>query len=147
MKIERILQAASVVALLLAIGHSIGGPWTPDVSGAGLGAVEAMKAHPFDAMGAERTYFDFYIGFGWMLAAFIFGQAALLWITADLATREAGTAFRAVLLLGMQWMAITFLGFRFLFPVPGVLSAMILLLIVWAGVAMWMGRVSAPIRL
>jgi hypothetical protein len=33
--------------------------------------VDAMRAYRFDVMGLERSYYDFYVGFGWLLGAYL----------------------------------------------------------------------------
>jgi hypothetical protein len=72
------LRAASVLSLLLAAGHSVGGlkSWSPigesDV-------LRAMRSFRMDAQGVQRSYLDFYLGFGWSLSIYLVLQAVLLW--------------------------------------------------------------------
>ncbi len=56
------LRAASLLTLLHAVLHTIGGVFgKPDLP-AEQTAVAAMKANQFPLMGATRSYWDFYIG-------------------------------------------------------------------------------------
>ena len=88
MKPSTVLRITSLVTLIFAAGHSLGGmeSWSP------MGETEvlkAMKSFRFDAEGMTRTYFDFYLGFGLILSVCLFLQAVLLWQLAALAKTEA----------------------------------------------------------
>jgi hypothetical protein len=144
MNTKRILQAAALVSIVLAIGHSLGSPWTPDESVSGQGVVGAMQGHSFDAMGFQRSYFDFYIGFGWMLGACLFCQAGLLWLIADWTAVIPRFALQVILVLSVQWLTLALLTFWFLFLLPGVLASLIFLLLTWAIVSL--RRVEEPER-
>ncbi|MGA2552715.1 MAG: hypothetical protein ABSF50_21440 [Burkholderiaceae bacterium] len=146
MTTKQILRAAALVTLLLAAGHSMGGPWTPDTSVPGQGIVEGMKMHTFDAMGAERTYYSFYVGFGWLIAAYLFGQTALFWLLGDWAVEAPRSAFRVIVVLCLQWLVVALLSSWFIFVVPGVLAAAIFLLVLGAAVSVSRGRVPAPVE-
>ena len=77
------LRAAAVLSVLLAAGHSAGGlkSWSPigesDV-------LRAMRSFRMDAQGVQRSYLDFYLGFGWSLSVYLILQAVLLWQIATL---------------------------------------------------------------
>ena len=72
------LRAAALLTLLLALGHSIGGlqQWSPTGENETL---RAMRAFVMDVAGLRRTYFDFYIGFGWIISVYLLLQTVLLW--------------------------------------------------------------------
>ena len=78
------LRISSIASLLLGVGHTLGGrkSWSPvgenDV-------LQAMRSVAFDVGGVQRTYLDFYVGFGYTLSAYLFLQAALLWQLAAIA--------------------------------------------------------------
>jgi hypothetical protein len=63
-------RIASVVSLLFAVGHSMGGlqRWSPMGDTAVLKAMTEVR---FDTMGVSRSYLDFYMGFGWPLSAYM----------------------------------------------------------------------------
>ena len=83
-----LLRIASVISFLFAAGHSLGGltDWSPMGDNEVL---RAMKAVRFEAMGASRTYYDFYIGFGHSVSVAMLLQSVLLWQLATIA--KAGT--------------------------------------------------------
>lgn len=77
------LRTASVLSLVLAAGHSAGGlkSWSP------VGESEVlrvMRSFKLDAQGVQRSYLDFYLGFGWSLSVYLLLQAVLLWQIAKL---------------------------------------------------------------
>src|SRR5438270_3242307 len=69
---------------LFAAGHSLGGKdsWSPAGE---TDVLRAMRSVSFHAMGVDRTYLDFYNGFGWTLSIFLLLQAVLLWQVAAMA--------------------------------------------------------------
>src|SRR6266852_7857241 len=87
MRTTLLLRVASVVSLLFAAGHSLGG--TQDWSPMGeTDVLQAMRTHRFDVGGVSRTYLDFYRGFGSTLTVTLLLQAVLLWQVASLARTE-----------------------------------------------------------
>jgi hypothetical protein len=120
MKPRLLLRIASVITLLLAVGHTAGGLsfWSP----AGETEVlRAMRSFHFDAAGVSRTYLDFYLGFGFISGIYLFAQAVALWQLASMAKADP-TGVRPLVgsfLLGSA--ASAFLSWRFIF-VPPVVS-------------------------
>jgi len=59
-----LLRISAVISLLFAIGHSLGGlkRWSPMGDNEVLKSMETVR---FDTMGANRSYLDFFMGFGW----------------------------------------------------------------------------------
>src|SRR5689334_13611072 len=84
-----LLRIASFIALLFAVGHPMVNPWTPTDEASAASVVAAMKSVSFDAMGAHRSYWDFYYGFGVSISVYLFAQAVLLWLLATLAKTQA----------------------------------------------------------
>jgi hypothetical protein len=117
MKPTLLLRVASILALLLAAGHTSGGLsfWSP----AGETEVlRAMRSFHFDAAGVSRTYLDFYLGFGFVTGIFLLMQAVVFWQLASIAKTGA---FRVRPLIGSFLLAnvvSAFLAWRFIFWVP-----------------------------
>ena len=82
------LRISSVVSLPFAAGHTLGGLkyWSPMGDNTVL---QGMRTVRFDTMGANRSYFDFYMGFGYSLSVALMMQAILLWQLATLARTVA----------------------------------------------------------
>lgn len=84
-----LLRIAAGVCLLTAIGHTLGAPWTPATGTAASAVIGSMKALQFSAMGTDRTYWDFYYGFGVSISVYLFAQAIVLWQIAAVAKSAA----------------------------------------------------------
>ena len=77
-----LLRTSSIVSVLFATGHSLGGrkSWSP---AGDTEVLRAMKTVSYHVMGVDRTYWDFYAGFGWTLSVYQILQAVLLWQPRD----------------------------------------------------------------
>jgi hypothetical protein len=85
MKMATWLRAASVLSLLLALGHTAGGlqHWSPPGE---TEVLRSMGAFRFDALGSNRSYLDFYLGFGYIISLYMVAQGLLLWQLGSLAS-------------------------------------------------------------
>ena len=119
------MRAAAVITLLLAIGHSLGSPWTPAGSPEARALVTAMSTYRFDVMGLERSYHDFYVGFGWTLSVYVIGHAVLYWLIAGLATEFPGKARAIVAVFCLEALCVTLLSWAFLFWIPVALNGLV----------------------
>ena len=84
MRTAALLRVASVITLLFAAGHTMGGldSWSPPGD---TEVLRSMRSFRFDAMGWTRTYWDFYVGFGLYITVLLLLQAVLLWQLASVA--------------------------------------------------------------
>ena len=117
MKPSLLLRIASVITLILALGHTSGGLglWSPAGE---TDALRAMRSFRFDAMGASRTYLDFYLGFGFIIGVYLFIQAVALWQLASIAKTDA---LRVRPLIGsflLASAASAALAWKFIFVLP-----------------------------
>jgi hypothetical protein len=130
------LRVASVVSLLLFAGHSAGGlaSWSP----AGQTAVvDAMKSTQVHVQGFTRSYWQFYIGFGWTLSVYLLAQTVLFWQLASRWQRESASMRPIITLFFAAAVATTILDWVFFFAVPLVMA---LVIAVCLGVALMPGR-------
>ena len=134
MKPQLLLRAAAVFALLFAIGHTMGAPWTPATGVAEKALIESMKLLHFDAMGAERSYWDFYYGFGASITVYLAAQAAILWQIAGMAKTDAQRVRPMLVTLLVSFLLISALTLKYFFVAPLVLSAIICVLLALAWV-------------
>ena len=120
------LRAAAVVSLLLTLAHTRGFQ-RPGPDPAQFATRKLMEASPFHVMDQMRTYWDLYVGFGLIISALMFMQAALLWFVADAEKRHPGEqrAMIATLLAGN--VAVAALDWRYLFIAPVVGGVLIVL--------------------
>jgi hypothetical protein len=83
------LRAASLLTLLHAMLHTIGGVFGKPDPGPQQVAVAAMKANQFPLMGATRSYWSFYMGMGLTASIFLTIVAIVLWQLSSLAKTDA----------------------------------------------------------
>jgi hypothetical protein len=126
-----LLRIAAVISLLFTAGHSLGGlrKWSPMGENAVL---EAMTAVRFDTMGANRSYLDFFMGFGWSISVFMLMQTVLLWQMASLARTEAAHVRPLIAVFALATLASGVIAWRFIFPVPALFSGALLIALVAA---------------
>jgi len=115
------LKVSSVIALLFAAGHTLGGlkQWSPMGDNPVL---QAMRATRFDTMGANRSYFDFYMGFGYSLSVAQVMLAILLWQLATLARANAAGVRPMIAVIALATLAGGVVAWQFIFPVPALFS-------------------------
>jgi hypothetical protein len=132
-----LLRAASILSLLYCMGHMSGLPWTPGESSAAAGVVDSMRSVQFEAIGEQRTYWDFYFGFGLIIGLDLLVQSGVLWWLSTLARREA----RALMpVLGVMLAGVVgnmYLSQRYFFVIPAGFGLAIALLL---GASMWSTR-------
>ena len=83
------LRIASVLTLIHAVLHTIGGVFGSVDPGPAAVAVAAMKANQFLVMGNKRSYWDFYFGLGLALSISMTAEGVLMWQLASLARADA----------------------------------------------------------
>jgi hypothetical protein len=123
MKPPTLLRIAAVLSFLYFLGHSAGMPWTPSEGAATSTLIGLMKSYRFEVLGSERTYWDFYEGFGLTVSVFMLLEAVVLWFLARLAVKEAHRLRPLVLAFLAANVAQLVLVVRFFFLPPLVLSA------------------------
>ena len=124
MKSSVVLRITSLITLILALGHSLGGldSWSP---GGETAVLKAMQAFRFDTGGMSRTYFDFYRGFGFILSVYLLLQAVLLWQLATLAKTEAHRIRPLLVSFLLACIVSAGLSWKFIFIVPAVSFAVL----------------------
>jgi hypothetical protein len=118
------LRIASVISLLFAAGHSVGGlrEWSPMGDNPVL---QMMKSVRFDTMGASRSYFDFFMGFGWSLSVLMAMEGILLWQLSGLARTDALRVKPLVAVIALATAVGGVIAWRFIFPVPALFSVVL----------------------
>jgi hypothetical protein len=119
-----LLRIASAVSLLFTAGHTMGGikKWSPMGANDVLSAMESVR---FDVMGASRSYFDFFMGFGWSLSVAMLLQTVLLWQMASLARTNASQVRPMIAVFALATLASGIIAWRFIFLVPAIFSAVL----------------------
>jgi hypothetical protein len=126
-----LLRISAVISLLFAIGHSLGGlkRWSPMGDNDVLKAMESVR---FDTMGVNRSYLDFFLGFGWSLSVAMLLQSVLLWQLAALARSGATQVRPMIAVFALASLASGVIAWRLIFPLPAVFSAVLLIALIAA---------------
>ncbi len=128
------LRVASVVSLLFAAGHTLGGlkAWAPTGE---TPALTAMRTSTFAVEGVSRTFLDFYRGFGFSLSVFMLLQAVVLWQLAALARRDAVDIRPTVGAFAVASLGLTAISWALILPIPTIFSAVLTVCLAIAFVA------------
>jgi hypothetical protein len=126
-----LLRISAVISLLFTIGHSLGGTkrWSPMGENDVLKAMETVR---FDTMGVNRSYLDFFLGFGWSLSVAMLLQSVLLWQLASLARSDAAQVRPMIAAFALATLAGGVIAWLFIFPLPALFSATLLIVLVAA---------------
>ena len=125
MKSSTFLRIASVITFLYFAGHTAGIPWTPAAGPGELPVIEAMKAHSFDVVGSQRTYWDLYFGFGIIISGYLLVQAVVLWQLGSLAKTEPSRVRAIVVSFLIAFVINAFLSWKYFFIIPIVTATLI----------------------
>ena len=118
------LRVASVVSLLFAAGHTLGGRKSWSFTGE-KEVLEPMRTFRFEAFGVSRTYMDFYRGFGFTLSVYLLLQAVLLWQVAPLTQSDPVHARPVIVSFLVASIVSGVLTWKFIFPVPVYFGAVV----------------------
>jgi hypothetical protein len=130
-----LLRTAAVVALLLGVGHSLGAPWTPVVGPAERVVIDAMKSDQFAVMGDTRSYWNFYVGFGWSISVYLVAQAIVLWQLATQSKRDPRGVRPIVIVFFACTLLTAAIAWKYILAVPVLFCAVLAVLLalgVWA---------------
>ena len=136
MKASTLYRIAAVLIVLFAIGHTVGflqadPEWKVDT------LLASMKSIHFNIQGFNRSYWDFFVGFGLFVTAFLLFAAALAWQLGGLAAESLARLRVAAWAFALCFAAITVLSWRYFFAIPLVLSFLITVCLI---VAAWLAR-------
>jgi hypothetical protein len=122
MKPAPFLRIASVLTLIHAIMHTIGGVFGKPQTGVAAMVAATMRSNRFTVLGVTRSYADFYLGMGLGITISLTMEAAVFWLIASLAKSDAMRLRRpilAVFLAGYLAFAVNSSFFFFSGPVIG----------------------------
>ncbi|MBI3714857.1 MAG: hypothetical protein HY255_02555 [Betaproteobacteria bacterium] len=118
-----VLRIAAVIMLLHFAGHTAGAVLSGPQHGATEIAVRTVMAGAqFDFMGSQRSYWDFYYGFGIALSAVLLAHAVLFWQFASLAKTAPAAIRPFMLVLVAEWTAFAVVDWQFFFIAPLVMA-------------------------
>ena len=139
MKASLLYRIASILLLLFAAGHTLGfrrvdPKWGID------SLISSMRSMRFNANGFDRSYWDFFVGFGLFVSVLMVFAAIIAWQLGGLAPSTLAAMRISAWGFVICFAAVAYLSWRYFFPVPLIFSISILLCL---AVAAWIsGRPS-----
>jgi hypothetical protein len=134
MKASLLYRIASGLLVLFALGHTLGfrrvdPRWGVD------SIIAALRSTRFDVQGLNRTYWDFYTGFGLFVTVLLLFVAIVTWQLGGLPKESLSVMPGITRGLAACFIVVTFLSWRYFFIVPLLFSAVIticLIIAAWA---------------
>jgi hypothetical protein len=132
MKPTHWLRAASILALVHAMAHTIGGVYGTPEPGPQQIAVDAMKANTFAVMGHTRSMWAFYHGMGLAVTIFLTIEAIVFWVLGTLVRNYKGDLRDLLVLFVIAYMALAANSLRYFFYPPVIIELLIAACLVMA---------------
>jgi hypothetical protein len=130
-KASVLYRISSILLLLFAIGHTVGFRQTDPKWGVDS-LVTSMRSIHFDAQGFNRTYWDFYTGFGLFVSVLLLFAAVVAWQLGGLPTENLAAMRGTAWALAVCFTAVTILSWRYFFVAPIVFSIVIMVCLIAA---------------
>ena len=135
MSASLLYRFSSGLLVLFALGHTIGfrrvdPRWNAD------GVVSSMRSVSFDVQGVNRSYWDFFSGFGLFVSVFLVFAAILAWQLGSMSPERRAAIPLVRWSFALCFVLIAVLSWRYFFIVPGVFSSLIAVGLVGAA---WLG--------
>jgi hypothetical protein len=136
------LRIASVLTLIHAALHTIGGVFGGAAPGVQQATVAVMKANEFAAMGAMRNYWDFYRGLGLVVSVFLTVEGVVFWQLGSLAKTDALRLRPVLATFLVGYLGAAMVSCRYFFSAPVVTEILIALCL---GLAIVSARQAASV--
>jgi hypothetical protein len=127
MKPTLFLRTASVLTMIHAILHTIGGVFGKPDPGAASAAFAAMQANQFLVMGLPRTYADFFRGLGLGITIFLTIEAIVFWQLGSLAKTQAQRLRPILATFAIAYLALAVNSWFYFFQGPVIAEILIAL--------------------
>lgn len=132
MKPTIFLRVASILTLIHAALHTIGGVFGTPKEPEQVTVLETMKAHHFLVMGSQRAYWDFFFGYGLFVTISLLLMAVLLWQLGEIAKTQASLIRPMLVAFIFAFCAIAIISGRYFFAGPAVTEVVIAICLVGA---------------
>jgi hypothetical protein len=121
------LRIASVLTLIHAVLHTIGGVFGGPDPGVQQATVAVMKANTFPVMGVTRSYGDFYMGLGLVVSVFLTVEAVVFWQLGSLAKTDALRLRPVLATFLVGYLGAAVVSWRYFFAAPVITEILIAL--------------------
>jgi hypothetical protein len=134
MKASLLYRIASVLLILFALGHTLGfrrvdPRWKLD------SIIAALRSTHFEVQGLNRTYWDFYVGFGLFVTILLLLTAILTWQLGGLPKDHLSEMRVVAWGLAACFVVVTFLSWKYFFIVPVIFSGVVAICLILAALA------------
>jgi hypothetical protein len=119
------LRIASVLTLIHAVLHTIGGVFGGPDPGVQQATVAVMKANTFPVMGVTRSYEDYYMGLGLVVSVFLTVEAVVFWQLGSLAKTDALRLRPILATFLVGYLCAAVVSYRYFFAAPVVTEILI----------------------
>lgn len=119
------LRTASVLTLIHAVLHTVGGVFGKPLPGPASAAYAAMQANDFVVFGQTRNYFMFYRGMGLGVTIFLTFEAIVFWLLGGLAKSDAARLRPVLAVFLIAYLAFAVNSYVYFFPPPVVVEILI----------------------
>lgn len=126
------LRIASVLTIVHAILHTIGGVYGKPANGAAAMVVATMQANPFPVLGVVRTYAEFYRGMGLGITIFLTAEGVVFWLLASLAKTDAARLRPILAVFAIGYLAFAVNSYLYFFAAPVITEILIALALIMA---------------
>jgi hypothetical protein len=126
------LRIASVLTLIHAALHTMGGVFGGAAPGVQQATVAVMKANEFQVMGVMRSYGDFYMGLGLVVSVFLTVEAVVFWQLGSLAKTDAVRLRPVLATFLVGYLCAAVVSSRYFFAAPVITEILIALCLVLA---------------
>ena len=132
-------RVSAVVLLLFAAGHQFGfrrvdPEWHADIAAA------AMRDVRFPVQGFQRSYWEFFSGFGFFVTVLLLFSAYFAWYVGGLSPDGRKMLAPVVWAFAIAYVLIAALTWRYFFMAPGIFATFVALLLVIAAASVAMER-------
>jgi hypothetical protein len=131
MKASVFYRIAAVLLLLFAAGHTLGFRQSDPKWGVDA-LLGSMRSIHFDVQGFNRSYWDFYVGFGLFVSVFLVFAAILAWQLGGVPVEILASMRIITWAFAFSFIVVVFLSWRFFFAVPVAFSVVITVCLVSA---------------
>ncbi len=134
MKASLLYRIASILLLLFAAGHTLGfrqidPKWGVD------SLIQSMRSIHFNANGFDRTYWDFFVGFGLFVTVLMVFASIIAWQLGGLSTETLAAMRISAWGFVICFAVVAYLSWRYFFMLPVIFSIAIFLCL---AVAAWL---------
>ncbi len=119
------LRIASVLGLIHAVLHTVGGVFGKADPGPQQVAVDAMMSNHFQLMGNMRSYWEFYRGMGLAVSIFLTIEAVVFWQLGSLARTDARRLRPVLVTFVVAYLAMAVNSYLYFFIAPVITETLI----------------------